>query len=722
MKNFSKIFLALLLLCFGSLKAQNNTGKFPFHNQKLPIDTRVDLLVKELTLAEKVSLLGFQSVAVPRLGIPAYNWWNEGLHGVARAGEATVFPQAIALAATFNDKLVKDVATVISTEARAKYNLSTARGNHLWYMGLTYWSPNINIFRDPRWGRGQETYGEDPYLTGNMGVNFVKGMQGDNPNYLKTAACAKHFAVHSGPEAQRHSFNAVVDTKDLRETYLPAFKRLVQDAGVESVMGAYNRVNGEPATIGPTLINILRNEWGFKGHLLTDCWALRDIYKDHKVLPNSVEVAAAAIKAGVNLDCSELLQTDLLQAVKQGLVTEAEIDKSLKGLVKTQFKLGFYDTKQSSPWANLGAESVRTPAAIALAKKASLQSVVLLKNNNNILPFKKHQHGSYFVSGANAFNADAMTGNYHGVSPQIVTFLEGITKAVDPGTSVQYDQGYSMEDSTRFGGIWGASFTDAVITVLGLNPLFEGEEGDAFLSRNGSDKKNLSLPTGQIDYIKKLRNSCKKQPIIAVITSGSALDVSSIEPYVDAILWAWYPGEQGGEAVADIIFGKANPSGRLPVTFYDFTADLPDYANYNMENHTYRYYNGKVLYPFGFGMSYTDFAYTWGQRPAQELKAGQTLRFSLNVKNIGAMAGDEVVQAYVVYPDGNRMPLKELKAYKRVTVAKGGSQQVSLEVPIKELEKWDLTLNKFTLYPGIYELQIGPDSSSPKLATKFTIN
>ncbi|MGL4632293.1 MAG: glycoside hydrolase family 3 protein, partial [Leadbetterella sp.] len=356
-----KSILSVALFVFGfTLSAQD------FRNSTLSNDKRVDDLLSKLTLKEKISLIGYQSEAVPRLGIPAYNWWNEGLHGVARAGEATMFPQAIAMAATFDDKLIERVATVISTEARAKYNLATAKNRRLQYMGLTYWSPNINIFRDPRWGRGQETFGEDPFLTSKLGLAFVKGMQGNDPKYLKIAACAKHFAVHSGPEGLRHSFDAIVDEKDLRETYLPAFETLVKKGNVEAVMGAYNRVNGEPATIGPTLNSILRKEWGFKGHFLSDCWALQDIYMHHKVLPTSVDVAAAAIKAGLNLDCSSLLQNDLQKAVDAKLVTEKEIDASLRQILLTHMKLGFYDKKDYSPWAKLGLESVRAPASLAL--------------------------------------------------------------------------------------------------------------------------------------------------------------------------------------------------------------------------------------------------------------------------------------------------------------------------------------------------------------------
>ncbi|HEY4325045.1 MAG TPA: glycoside hydrolase family 3 N-terminal domain-containing protein [Mucilaginibacter sp.] len=718
-KKSRSFFLQLLIVActIGSAKGQQNIP--PFRNPALSIDARVDNLVGSLTLEEKISLLGYQSKAVPRLGIPAYNWWNEALHGVARAGEATVFPQAIGMAATFNDDLLKQVATCISTEARAKYNMAIAKDEHLQYRGLTFWSPNINIFRDPRWGRGQETYGEDPYLTGRMGSAFVTGMQGTDPNHLKTAACAKHFAVHSGPEAGRGSFNAIIDQKDLRETYLPAFHQLV-DAGVESVMGAYNRVNGEPCTISKTLIGILRGEWGFKGHLLTDCGALDDIWANHKVLPNRVEVAAAAIKAGVNLDCSTLLQRDLMDAVKQNLVTEKEIDASLKTLLKTQFKLGFYDNPSSSPYANYGVDSVRSANHILLARKMAEQGMVLLKNNNNLLPINLNKTQSIFVTGPNSFNADVLLGNYRGISPQMVTFTEGITKAAGPGITVQYEMGSDLLDSARVNGMYTAASSDVTFAVIGLSPLFEGEEGDAFLSKNGADKMDLRLPAVHIAFLKKLRKASKK-PIVAVITSGSDVDIAEIEPYADAIILTWYPGEQGGNALADIVFGKVSPSGHLPVTFYKSLNDLPDYKDYNMKGRTYRYFTGDVQYPFGYGLSYTTFNYSWKTQPVSNYKDGQKLTCTLAVDNTGQMDGDEVVQAYVKYPDGERMPLKELKQFKRVSVAKGSQQQVAIDIPLADLKKWDLKDQKWKLYKGKYTLVLGSNSADQKLAASFNV-
>ncbi len=708
------MFFAFFLL------SELTSAQAPFKNTTLPIDSRVNDLLSKLTLAEKVSLLGYRSQAIPRLNIPAYNWWNEGLHGVARAGEATVFPQAIALAATFNPGLIQSVSDVISTEARAKYNLSTAKDLHLQYMGLTYWTPNINIFRDPRWGRGQETYGEDPYLTSQIGTSFVKGLQGNDPLHLKTASAAKHFVAHSGPEATRDYFNAIVDEKDLRETYMYSFHKLV-DAGVESIMTAYNRVNGIPNSVNKHLIqDVLRKEWGFKGHVVTDCGALDDVFLTHKTIPNATQTAAAAIKAGIDLDCSSVLQGDVLKAVQQKLLTEKEVDTALGRILKTQFKLGFFDEPTKSPYYTYRADSVHTTQHIALALKAAQQSMVLLKNDNNLLPLKEANYPAIMVLGPNAASLDAMLGSYHGVSSKVVNFVEGITGAVDPATRVEYDLGCDYRDTTHFGGIWGAGNADITVAVLGLSPVLEGEAGDAFLSDNGGDKKNLSLPASEIAFMKALRKGVKK-PIIAVITAGSDVDVSAIANYADAIIFAWYPGEQGGNALADIIFGKVNPSGRLPLTFYNSINDLPAYDNYSMNNRTYRYFKGNVQYPFGFGLSYTTFNYQINTAPKTQYSAKDTITIIADIKNTGNMDGDEIVQAYIKYPAVERMPIKELKAFKRVSITKGNTEAISLKIPVSELQKWDIKTNKWKLYSGKYQLILGNSSADEKHVSTFVI-
>jgi len=686
-----------------------------------PLDARITDLITKLTLEEKVSLLGYQSKAVPRLGIPAYNWWNEALHGVARAGEATVFPQAIGMAATFNDSLLKQVSTVISTEARAKYNLAIAKDRHLQYMGLTFWTPNINIFRDPRWGRGQETYGEDPFLTAAMGSAFVKGLQGNDPNHLKASATAKHFAVHSGPEATRDKFDALVDEKDLRETYLYAFHALVSN-GVESVMSAYNRVNGVPNAVNKLLLtDILRNEWGFKGHVVTDCGALDDVFSTHKYLPGPVETAAAAIKAGVDLDCSTVLQQDCIKAVKQGLLTEKEIDGALYTLFRTEFRLGFYDDPAASRFFKYGADSVHNDAHIALARKAAQQSMVLLKNENSVLPLKKNAISSIMVIGPNAGALDPLLANYHGTTTKTVNFVDGITAAVSPDTRVEYDLGCDYKDTTHFGGTWAAGNADVTVAVIGLSPVLEGEAGDAFLSPSGGDKKDLELPRSEVKFMQKLRQSVGHKPIIAVITAGSDVDIDAVAPYADAVILAWYPGEQGGNALADIVFGDISPSGHLPVTFYKSLANVPDYSNYNMAGRTYRYYDGPVQYPFGFGLSYTTFTYTLKNSLKTKYQLKDTITATMQIKNTGTMNADEVVQAYIEYPNLGRMPVKELKGFKRVSVNKDGEQTVTVNIPAKELQKWDMETHQWKLYPGSYKLILGEDSKDEKIIAPFRI-
>jgi beta-glucosidase len=712
-----KLFFSCLFLSLGVfLRAQNSQD---FHNSKLPADKRVESLLQTLTLEEKISLLGYNSPAIERLGIPAYNWWNEALHGIARGGEATVFPQAIAMAATFNTPLVQNVGDVISTEARAKYNISVQDKGSIQYMGLSFWTPNINIFRDPRWGRGQETYGEDPFLTASMGIAFVNGLQGNNHEYLKTAACAKHFAAHSGPEAVRHSFNAIVDNKDLRETYLYAFKKLV-DNNVEAVMCAYNRLNDQPCCTGNILLqDILRNEWKFKGHVVTDCWAIDDIWARHKVIPTREEVAAAAVKAGVNLDCSNILQDDVMKAINDGMLTETDVNNSLRGSLLTRFKLGLFDKVSQSPYKNYTLDSIHNSYHVAMAREAARQSMVLLKNKG-VLPLNREKCRSMVVLGANSSSLDALLGNYHGISGNMVTFAEGIAAAAGPSVAVQYDQGCDYTDTSHFGGIWASQNSDVTIAVIGLTPLLEGEEGDAFLSASGGDKSDLELPAAHVAFMKKLR-AAHNNPIIAVVNAGSDVDIATIEPYADAIILAWYPGEQGGNALADIIFGKYAPSGRLPITFYNSLSDLPDYTDYNMKGRTYRYFKGKVQYPFGYGLSYSTFSYAWDKAPKTKYNTTDTIKFSVVVKNTGNYNADEVVQAYIEYPAIDRMPAKELKAFKKLALTRGNSGAVELAIPVSELKKWDLSTQNWKFYPGKYKICMGSNSNDVIISQEFTL-
>lgn len=714
---YHKYFLTALLFVAGNMSAG---AQLPVYRQiAASVEDRAADLLKQLSQDEKIGLLGYNSKPVQRVGIPSYNWWNEALHGVARAGKATVFPQAIGLAATFNDELIFRVADAISTEARAKYNEAVKINNRVQYTGLTFWSPNINIFRDPRWGRGQETYGEDPYLTGVIGQAFVKGMQGSDQRYLKTAACAKHFAAHSGPEETRHSFNAQVTEKDLRETYLYAFQKLVE-ANVEAVMCAYNRLNGTPCCSNTALLtDILRNEWKFKGHIVADCWALDDIYKGHNVVSSPEEVAAAVIKAGLNLDCSELLQKHVQAAIQKNLLTEKDVDRALLPLLRTLLRLGIFDPQEMQPYHHLDAAAIHHPDHVKLAKETALQSIVLLKNNRNILPLSQAQYKSIVLIGPNAAAVGPMLGNYHGLSSDVVTFAEGIAGYVLNGVIVQYEQGCNDTDTTHFGGIWAAGNADITIAFVGLSPVLEGEEHDAFLSPKGGDKAALSIPLPHLKLLQQLKKNNK--PLVVVLTGGSALDVAAVEAYADAVLLAWYPGEQGGNALAEILFGQVSPSGSLPVTFYHSLADLPAYDNYSMRGRTYRYYSGPVQYPFGFGLSYTQFAYSWKQNLQPAYKRTDTISIAVNVTNTGAIKGDEIVQVYVHYPGEQNGLIKELRAFQRIQVEPGAGETAILKIPVSSLQKWDETKHAWYIPAGKYQLVAGRHSLDSKLVSTFEI-
>ena len=706
-----QLFIFFLLISTSVCRAQ-----YPFNNPSLPVDKRVHDLLDRLTTEEKVSLLLYNSPGVERLGIPAYNWWNEALHGVGRAGRATVFPQAIGMAATFNDALLQQVATVISNEARAKYNIAVKNNNRGQYLGLTFWSPNINIFRDPRWGRGHETYGEDPLLTGRMGTAFVKGMQGDDPRYYKTVACAKHFAVHSGPEHSRHSFNAVVSANDLHNTYLPAFKKLVTEAKVGGVMCAYNRLDSLPCCGSSFLLqDILRKEWGFKGYLVTDCWALDDIFRYHQYVKTPEEAAAIAIKNGVNVECGNTLNT-LQNAMKQGLLTELDIDASLAINLEVLMKLGWFDKQDKTAFAQLGEKDINNEAGRQLARKTAAQSIVLLKNSNNTLPLSKNLQ-RILVTGPNADDINVLLANYNGNSGNMVTVLEGITSAVSSSTVIYHNRGCDLTDTVLQNVHWMTGEADAVVAVMGLSPLLEGENGDAYLSQAGGDKKDISFPYAQLKYLQQLREKTKK-PLVVVITAGSAIELKEVEKIADAVLLAWYPGEQGGNAVADILFGKVNPAGRLPVTFYQSNNDLPAFEDYSMKGRTYRYFNGEVQHPFGFGLSYTSFDYNG--LVVSSSSSGYSFHFS--IKNTGNLIGDEVPQLYVRRVNaGAGEPIKQLKDFKRVSITSGKAVKVNLQLKISELEYFDEQKGKWLIYPGEYEIMIGGSSEDKKLVHRITI-
>ncbi len=693
MKKYLLLTAALTLL----LQMPTLAQEYPFLNPGLDLEKRLDDVVSRLTLEEKVLQLQHDAPAIPRLGIPAYNWWNEALHGVARNGKATVFPQAIGMAATFNEDLIYQVADAISDEARAKYNAAIQRSIHAQYAGLTFWSPNINIFRDPRWGRGQETYGEDPFLSGLLGSAFVRGLQGNDPQYLKTAACAKHYAVHSGPEALRHSFDAVPSRRDFRETYLPAFQSLVEDAKVEAVMCAYNRVYGEPCCGSPELIQqILREEWGFKGHMVSDCGALNDFHSGHNVTDDVVESAALALEAGVDVNCGGTYTKGLQRAVEQGLVTEDLVDQTLKTLWRTRFRLGLFDPPGSNPFDNISPETVNSPEHRALSREAARQSMVLLKNNG-ILPLSRNLE-SIAVVGPHAASTDILLANYYGVTSNAVTVLEGITNKIGIGTKVFYKYGVRpyQDNANPVDWVTGSAMSlDAVVAVMGISGLIEGEEGESIASATKGDRTELGLPANQVEFLKTLR-SRGETPIILVVTGGSPVSLAEVEDLVDAILWVWYPGEEGGNAVADLIFGSASPSGRLPITFPKSLDQLPPYEDYSMAGRTYRYMKEEPLYPFGYGLSYTTFEYESITAGSTSLSKDGRTTISATVTNTGQTGAEEVVQLYASWPEsGGAAPMFDLKGVERVYLSPGQTKTVQFEVKASDLQLYDESGNAY---------------------------
>jgi beta-glucosidase len=683
----------------------------------VPVETRVEDLISKLTLEEKISQMLYNSPAIPRLNIPEYNWWNECLHGVARSGVATIFPQAIGLGATFDQDLVFRIGTAISDEARAMHNASVAKGYRLQYSGLTFWTPNINIFRDPRWGRGQETYGEDPYLTSVLGVALVKGLQGDHQRYLKTAACAKHFAVHSGPEGLRHEFNALASLKDMYETYLPAFKSLV-DAGVESVMCAYNRTNDEPCCANKFLLqDVLRKQWGFKGHIVSDCGALSDFYKGHNVSADSIEAAALALKHGVNLNCGTVY-SGLTDAVSRGLVDEEELDEVLAILLKTRFKLGLFDPPELNPYNSIPQEVINCAEHRKLAREAAVKSVVLLKNNG-VLPLRKDLP-LYYVTGPNAANIEVLIGNYHGVNDRMSTILEGLSSKIDPGSQLQYRQGCMLDSYNINRHDWTtrvAKRAEVTFAVLGISGLLEGEEGASIASPYSGDRLDYNLPANQLDFLKSLRKNNTK-PIVVIITGGSPVNLSEVHELADAILMVWYPGEEGGNAVADIIFGDVSPSGRLPVTFPKSLDQLPAYEDYSMEGRTYRYMKQEPMYPFGYGLSYTSFEYSDIKLSSKNIKTGEQADVKVTVTNTGRYESEEVVQLYISDAEATvRVPLYSLKGFKRINLKPGESITVRFAITPGMLELIDNN-GQSILEPGEFKISIGgslPSSRSEEL-------
>jgi beta-glucosidase len=818
-----RLFILFFSFLFFNYQTTAQLTNFEYLNPDLPVDERVEILVSQMTIEEKIGQMTYDAPSIPRLGVPAYNWWNECLHGVARAGYATVFPQSITIAASWDKDLMFRVATTISDEARAKHHEFIRRGKRGIYQGLTFWSPNINIFRDPRWGRGHETYGEDPYLTGQMGLQFVRGLQGDNPDYLKVVATAKHFAVHSGPEQLRHEFNAEISERDLRETYLPAFRKLVVEGNAYSVMCAYNQFSGDPCCANSLLLqDILRNEWNFEGYVVSDCWAISDFYRHQGYSADAAHAAAAAVKSGTDLNCGNSYP-HLTEAVEQGIINEEQIDVSVKRLFKARFKLGMFDPDEKVPYAGIPYAG-NTPAKSAkLALEAARKSIVLLKNSNNTLPLSKDIK-TLAVIGPNANNTEALLGNYNGIPKSPVTVLSGLksklknthilfaegshlaegvhnlhpvpsqfleTEDGEAGVTGEYfdnsklegkpvfirvdknidfyweshapspvlpDDDFSIRwtgylvppvSGTYHLGCWGmptldiwlegirilshnsqhhaffhektvqleakkrykfvyeyknsygdgdarfmwampddnikseavriAKKADAVVLVLGLSQRLEGEEMPIKVEGfSGGDRTSLELPRTQRELMRAVKE--KGKPVILVLLNGSALAVNQAAENIDAMVTAGYPGQEGGHAVADVLFGDYNPAGRLPVTYYRSADQLPPFDNYDMQGRTYRYFEGDPLYPFGYGLSYTTFEYEGPELPAEE-KAGKPVKVSVKVTNTGQIAGDEVVQLYVKDEKASTpRPRLQLEGFERIHLNPGESGEVEFEL------------------------------------------
>ncbi|MGD0652243.1 MAG: glycoside hydrolase family 3 C-terminal domain-containing protein [Verrucomicrobiia bacterium] len=686
-----------------------------------PLEMRVTDLVRRLSLGEKVQQTRNDAPAIPRLGIPAYNYWSECLHGVGRAGIATVFPQAIGMAATWDVPLIHEVADVIATEARAKHHeyARTHDGDSARYYGLTFWTPNINIFRDPRWGRGQETYGEDPFLTARLAVAFIQGLQGDDPKYIKAMACAKHFAVHSGPEPARHRFNAVPSKRDLYETYLPHFEAAVREGRVGAVMGAYNSVDGEPACSNPFLLTeLLRKQWGFTGHVVSDCGAIYDIFANHKIVGTSEEAAARAVKAGCDICCGTHYNS-LVRAVKKGLIWEQEIDTAVGRLLEARFRLGLFDPPDRVPYARIPITQNDTPEHAALALRVARESIVLLKNDG-LLPLNRAKIKRIAVIGTNANSVAMLLGNYNGTPSNPVTILDGIKSAAGANTKVIYEPGCPLalrkdgtdkpnaEMMTR--AVKAARSADVVIYVGGISPQLEGEEMrvnyDGF---SGGDRTRIELPAVQLELLRALRATGK--PVVFVNCSGSAIAMPWAAKNLPAILQAWYPGQAGGRAVAEVLFGNANPAGRLPITFYRSTDDLPAFEDYSMSNRTYRYFSGQPLFAFGRGLSYTRFDYRNAKLDRANVSANGTLRLTFNLANTGLRDGDEVAQVYCRHVESASAQAKlALCGFGRIHVPKGKTTKVAMEIPVERFRYWDTARKQYVVEPGRYELLVGAAS------------
>ena len=697
------------------------------------LNKRINDLIGRLSLAEKVAQLQNDAPAIPRIGLPAYNYWNEALHGVANNGNATVFPEPVGMASTWNPELLHQEGTVIGIEGRAKFYdyASKNNGNSKWWTGLTFWTPNINIFRDPRWGRGQETYGEDPFLTGTMAVEFIKGIQGDDPNYILAMACAKHYAVHSGPERDRHRFDAKPSERDLYEMYLPQFEMAVRDGHVAGVMGAYNSLNSVPCCASTFLLtDLLREQWGFEGYVVSDCDAIRDIYntRAHNYAKTPEEAAADAVKAGCDLCCGGDYNA-LVRSVQQGLVTEKELDEALYYTLWTRFKLGLFDPADKMPYSKYTIKDNDTPEHRQVALQVARQSLVLLKNDG-ILPLDRSKYKKIALIGPNGKSKSMLEGNYHGSASHPVSILDGIKQVAGESIEVTFTQGspittnrgtaaWSQQDNTTNRPIQelydealnNAKNSDLIIYAGGLTPAQEGE---------GFDRDSIELPEVQEKLIQELYATGK--PMVMVNCSGSAIALTWESENLPAILQAWYPGEEGGRAVAEALFGEINPSGHLPMTFYRATSDLPAFTDYSFSNRTYRYFDGKPLYAFGHGLSYTKFTFQDGKLNSEKITANGTAQVTFTLKNSGSLDGDEVVQVYFRHVNSSvPQPKLALCGYKRVPLKRGESKSITIEVPSTRLQYWDTEKKQYVVESGDYEFLVGAASDDIRIKLPMTV-